>query len=142
MAAKFGNLLLDKQLAMSDVLVAVQSQALSGPGVQASIHQLLGSTRRKMNGNIRDLLDAADCQQFRSYERTAGLQPHRRKAFKLSSDPLFISGHVECITGGKAFVPHLSGAYEVLYDAFNERQYPSPWTTWRPAKATEPTSCS
>lgn len=91
MAAKFGNLLLDKQLAMFDVLAAVQSQGLSGPDAQAAIHQLLSATRQQINGNIRDLLGSADYQQYLSYERTV---PQRSEVAQLqvalqqSGDPL------------------------------------------------------
>lgn len=79
-AAKFRSLLLDKQVALLDVLGAIQQQGLTGADARAAVHELLGQTQKQINGNLRDLLGAADYRQYRVYAQTV---PQRSEVAEL-----------------------------------------------------------
>jgi hypothetical protein len=69
-ADRFRSLLLDKQVALLDVLAAAQAQGLTGPDARDTIRQLLKASQDMIDTNIRDLLGASDYSQYRYYEKT------------------------------------------------------------------------
>jgi hypothetical protein len=69
-ADRFRSLLLDKQVALLDVLAAAQAQDLTGPDARDTIRQLLKASQDTIDTNIRDLLGASDYSQYKYYEKT------------------------------------------------------------------------
>lgn len=67
---KFKGLLVEKQLAITDVLAAARNQGLTGRGSRDEIRQLVEDTQAEIDGNIRTAMGESAYAEYKNYETT------------------------------------------------------------------------